>query len=158
MSSVVQAYPGAPNITLNGTIQEVYAQLLEINPNYDEDWKNEPSEMGTVSDAFNLWAYTLRCSPNNGVTQGPVKEGIEYLRKVRGQPHLGRGPRKCERVSCSWNTGIFWCNDVSVHFLSRRLRRRVLTWMSRTLRRVLSRHSTTLPMALRLSSAIATIR
>jgi hypothetical protein len=25
-------------ITLNGTVEQVYAKLLELNPNYDEDW------------------------------------------------------------------------------------------------------------------------
>ncbi|KAL3489615.1 hypothetical protein BJX62DRAFT_238881 [Aspergillus germanicus] len=37
----VAPYPGAAPILLNGTVEQVYAKLLEMNPNYDIDWVNE---------------------------------------------------------------------------------------------------------------------
>ncbi|KAI9371572.1 hypothetical protein BJX61DRAFT_543515 [Aspergillus egyptiacus] len=71
-----------------------------------------------INNTFTKRTYTnlpradvLRCSPYNGVIGGYVQDGIEYLRKVPGHPHLPAGPKRCERVSCSYNTGIFWCND-----------------------------------------------
>lgn len=36
-----------------------------------------------------------------------------YLSKVKGQPHLAAGPGLCSRVSCTMDTAIAWCNDVS---------------------------------------------
>jgi len=42
-----------------------------------------------------------------------IKEGIDYLRGVPGKPVLGPGPGTCKRVSCSYNSAIYWCNDVS---------------------------------------------
>ncbi|KAL2869088.1 uncharacterized protein BJX67DRAFT_348770 [Aspergillus lucknowensis] len=111
VSPVVLAHSDGSDIVLNGTVEEAYAQQIEANPNNDEDRKNEPGEAGTLPGNFGLEAYTLRCSQYYAVEPGPVKEGIKYLRKVGGKPHLGRGPRKCGRVSCSWDTGIFWCND-----------------------------------------------
>jgi hypothetical protein len=42
-----------------------------------------------------------------------IKEGVNYLRGVPGRPWLAAGPGKCARVSCSWNSAIWWCNDVS---------------------------------------------
>ncbi|KAL2799469.1 hypothetical protein BJX66DRAFT_332955 [Aspergillus keveii] len=37
----VVPYPGAAPILLNGTVEQVYAKLHEMNPNYDIDWENE---------------------------------------------------------------------------------------------------------------------
>ena len=39
--------------------------------------------------------------------------GAIYLARLDGQPHAGPGPGECSRVSCEWNSGITWCNDVS---------------------------------------------
>lgn len=39
--------------------------------------------------------------------------GINYLRSITGKPKNGPGPNNCGRVSCSWNSAIYWCNDVS---------------------------------------------
>jgi hypothetical protein len=30
----VETFPGGPHIVLNGTVQQVYAQLIEINPDF----------------------------------------------------------------------------------------------------------------------------
>ncbi|KAK4189820.1 hypothetical protein QBC35DRAFT_121760 [Podospora australis] len=41
-----------------------------------------------------------------------LSQGVEYLNKVKPPPPaLGPGPGKCDRVSCSYWTGIIWCND-----------------------------------------------
>ncbi|KAK3350454.1 hypothetical protein B0H65DRAFT_439497 [Neurospora tetraspora] len=43
-----------------------------------------------------------------------IPEGIDYLRKTpNGKPALGPGAGNCDRVSCSWNSAIFWCNEGS---------------------------------------------
>ncbi|KAL4885944.1 hypothetical protein BJY04DRAFT_179578 [Aspergillus karnatakaensis] len=40
-----------------------------------------------------------------------INNGIDYLRGVPGQPVAGPGPGACARVSCSYNSAIWWCND-----------------------------------------------
>ncbi|KAJ4400105.1 hypothetical protein N0V85_005846 [Neurospora sp. IMI 360204] len=43
-----------------------------------------------------------------------IQEGIDYLRKIpTGKPALGPGPGNCERVSCEWESAIYWCNEGS---------------------------------------------
>jgi hypothetical protein len=34
-----------------------------------------------------------------------------YLSGLKGYPKRGAGPGNCGRVSCSYNTAIWWCND-----------------------------------------------
>ncbi|KAL0929823.1 uncharacterized protein CTRU02_215253 [Colletotrichum truncatum] len=34
----VPAFPSGPALVLNGSIEQVYQQLLEVNPNYDTDF------------------------------------------------------------------------------------------------------------------------
>lgn len=46
--------------------------------------------------------------------------GLRYLRQLynttegsKEKPSNGPGPGRCGRVSCAYDTAIFWCNDVS---------------------------------------------
>jgi hypothetical protein len=38
---------------------------------------------------------------------------VRYLRRVQGRPRNGPRPGNCGRVSCSYKSAIWWCNDVS---------------------------------------------
>lgn len=40
-----------------------------------------------------------------------IKEGIDYLQGIDGYCGLDDGPYKCARVSCSWDSAIWLCND-----------------------------------------------
>ncbi|RDW70851.1 uncharacterized protein DSM5745_08362 [Aspergillus mulundensis] len=121
----VQVTPGAPVIILNGTVQSVYAQLLELNPNYDADWNNtdvpfnleeeedyeDDEEETTDIDhhvPFNV-KHTVDCKgPSGAARTKRIKEGINYLHKVKGQPCSPQ--TTCGRVSCSYKAAIKWCN------------------------------------------------
>ncbi|KAB8203958.1 hypothetical protein BDV34DRAFT_226891 [Aspergillus parasiticus] len=81
----VETTPGGPRVILNGTVQQVHEQLLEINPNYDDDFA------------------TAR--------RGDIEAGIKHLGGVSGQPSNGPGPGNCGLLSCSWGAAIWWCND-----------------------------------------------
>ncbi|KAL4947705.1 hypothetical protein BDW69DRAFT_189948 [Aspergillus filifer] len=55
--------------------------------------------------------HTVNC--NTGRAGGDAKrirEGINYLR-VNAHRARTLGPDECERPSCSYNSGNFWCND-----------------------------------------------
>lgn len=106
-----QAFPDGPTLTLNGTIQEMRRQLLEINPNYDTDFNHTT----TVEKRTNFFGAQLQCGELRwgAVKNKGYEEGVRYLRRLRGIPHMGPGPGACSRVSCSWSTGMWMCNDVS---------------------------------------------
>lgn len=56
----------------------------------------------------------VTCNNYDQAISSRIKEGIRYLRGVNGKPSNGPGPGNCGRVSCSYNSAIWWCNDVSV--------------------------------------------
>ncbi|KAL2827680.1 hypothetical protein BJY01DRAFT_255602 [Aspergillus pseudoustus] len=111
LSTVVQAFVDGPELILNGTAEAVYAQLKEINPNYDADWDGIGDSENTDLDDARTLDYTLHCTFHLAVPGNYIKQGIKYLRKVKGSPRLSAGPNECGRVSCSYNAAIYWCND-----------------------------------------------
>ncbi|KND88423.1 hypothetical protein TOPH_06944, partial [Tolypocladium ophioglossoides CBS 100239] len=44
-------------------------------------------------------------------TQRGYDDALTYLRSIGGHPHMTPGPSACSRVSCSYNTGVWMCND-----------------------------------------------
>ncbi|KAF5618809.1 uncharacterized protein FTJAE_12170 [Fusarium tjaetaba] len=107
---------------LGGTIEEIHEELLQLNPNWDEEYMPNSTQAAADTEKrdldkhlfgrtnFNGAKYTCRgrwpeCHP------APIVRGIEYLRYVQGKPKNGPGPGNCGRVSCSNNAGIWWCND-----------------------------------------------
>jgi hypothetical protein len=104
-------------IRLNGTVEKVYRELLKVNPNYEQELaafvsKHESNNhLGKRTD-FSTSRYF--CNDRwKGASTGDVRNGIKYLRSLSGRPHLGPGPGRCRLVSCSQNSAIIWCNDVS---------------------------------------------
>lgn len=93
--------------TLNGTIQEVYAQVLRLNPHF------KLPEDPPVARGLNRKRSTVRCGNWPLTSKDRIQEGINYLRRLNGAPRNGPGPSNCGRVSCSYNAAIWWCNDVS---------------------------------------------
>ncbi|OJI97986.1 hypothetical protein ASPVEDRAFT_79657 [Aspergillus versicolor CBS 583.65] len=66
------------------------------------------------STNFMLREYEhVTCGDWGSVDVPEIEVGIQYLRGVKGEPHLDG--HTCERVSCSWNSGIYWCNDRNTH-------------------------------------------
>ncbi|KAM6536093.1 Hypothetical protein NCS54_00473500 [Fusarium falciforme] len=120
--------PGGEVVHLTGTVEEVYPQLLDLNPTYDQDWAghdDETDDKGFVNPekresdnpASVLWkrstflSSNIKCNTHTWASCYYIRKGIEYLRKVKGKPV--NDPGKCGRVSCSYNSGIYWCNTSS---------------------------------------------
>ncbi|KAK0747638.1 hypothetical protein B0T21DRAFT_354791, partial [Apiosordaria backusii] len=40
-----------------------------------------------------------------------IRKGADYLYHLPDKARIGPGPNHCDRVSCSWNSGIFLCNN-----------------------------------------------
>ena len=110
-------------IKVNGTIQEVTRELRRQNPDWDTHY---PANITNESPSLNkrnfevsgaiCWDPWPTCSLKR------IREGIAYLRRVRGLPTLGPGHGKCTRVSCSYESAIWWCNDVSLNFFTSEIR------------------------------------
>ncbi|POR37950.1 Uncharacterized protein TPAR_01853 [Tolypocladium paradoxum] len=108
----VQAFPDGPTLTLNGTIQEMHRQLLEINPDYDADFNRTAVATRDLEKRTDFTGSQVVCSQDlyGPIGEDPYHDGINYLRGHSGQPHLPPGPQACGRVSCSYGTGIYICN------------------------------------------------
>ncbi|KAK1774804.1 hypothetical protein QBC45DRAFT_423878 [Copromyces sp. CBS 386.78] len=61
-------------------------------------------------DCHEEW-WTNEVSRDHFARLREIKQGIQYLKNsvVGHNPVLG--PSSCDRVSCSWNAAIFWCNE-----------------------------------------------
>jgi hypothetical protein len=117
----VSATPDGPSIVLNGTVEQVHEQLIELNPNYDADFAITVSgEDDTITTANYLDRFPSNSGHNcfgrwHFVFTDTLWDGINYLRRIGGQPSMSAGPGTCGRVSCSYRTAIYWCNDVRNH-------------------------------------------
>ncbi|RGP62433.1 hypothetical protein FSPOR_9280 [Fusarium sporotrichioides] len=116
----VEITPGGPKTILSGTVEEVHEELLQLNPDYDEEFSinSTASEISQRDSGFNLVQRTdfsdaeYHCGGRwKKCKTWAVNDGISYLRRVKGKPKNGPGPGNCGRVSCSWNAAIWWCND-----------------------------------------------
>lgn len=124
--------PGGPTVTLNGTVQQLFAQLTKLNPNYEAEFpaltpdtgRPRPDSdtdtnkkrdlgdhrMGRYSCGADFYDVGLGSVTNMHV-EGNL---IDHVDRVDGQPTLA--PMACSRISCEWDTGIWWCNHVSPLF------------------------------------------
>ncbi|KAF4832335.1 hypothetical protein CGCTS75_v004447 [Colletotrichum tropicale] len=99
----------------NGSVQEVVRQLEALRPemvhalhleaNYSSVLANDPT------DPLPLGDFEVQCQKLKEGSVSAWWDGIKYLRRVPGKPVGGPGPGSCGRVSCSWNMGIWFCND-----------------------------------------------
>ncbi|KAK4221914.1 hypothetical protein QBC38DRAFT_460955 [Podospora fimiseda] len=123
----VETTPGGSNVTLTGTVEQVHAKLLEINPNWDEEFapiiaKRNAEAMaaeGITPKADGVLSkrdWTV-CGDSgyghDGAHTGAIETGVAYLRGLSGQASRGPGPRSCVQVSCSWSSAIWYCNNNS---------------------------------------------
>uniref|UniRef100_A0A8H7TQ60 Uncharacterized protein n=1 Tax=Bionectria ochroleuca TaxID=29856 RepID=A0A8H7TQ60_BIOOC len=105
--------PGGQVVNLTGTVEQIYPQLLALNPTYEADWAQN-SETNVEYDSF------IAEDENEGQTENPagslsnlamcydIKKGCKHLERVQGIPQLEDG--KCSQMSCSNKSAIIWCN------------------------------------------------
>lgn len=124
----IELSPSGPTTTLNGTVEQVYQQAIKLNSNYEDESLAETTTAAATKTAGSsnvaqeelahlVTDWNIATSLCGGKWQATsvrrVREGIGYLRRVRGQPNSQAGPSRCGRVSCAYNSAIWWCNDVS---------------------------------------------
>ena len=110
----VHVAPGQVHVQ-NGTIQEVFVQALQINPDFKRtDAVRVASSSSTPRRGLHEhMKRAVNCGTWPLANKQCIEEGIAYLRTVPAAPRNGPGPGNCGRVSCSHNSTIYWCNDVS---------------------------------------------
>ncbi|KAL1869380.1 hypothetical protein Daus18300_005592 [Diaporthe australafricana] len=125
ISWAVESYPGNASSTvhLNGTAQEVIQQLIEINPEYPVDDSPIEGLKNTIPDAAANTPPGANEKPSTSevctarwsqARYTEINNGIRHLRHLQpGRPAMGPGPAACGRVSCSYDSAIWWCNDNS---------------------------------------------
>ncbi|CZR54820.1 uncharacterized protein PAC_04704 [Phialocephala subalpina] len=118
----VETSPGGPKAHITGTVQEVVSQLLTINPNWKSDFNfSETPTRSTVLSRQLSFPWTgILCDIRIGewgyADYYAIQDGITYLNGVPGIPTAGPGPGNCARVSCSYDSAIYWCNDETQTF------------------------------------------
>ncbi|KAK4200243.1 hypothetical protein QBC40DRAFT_226243 [Triangularia verruculosa] len=106
-------------VSITGTIQQAVAKMeadypgwtnLFLQPDVDEE-DDEPV-LGK-SDNYNCFGRWQKCPWNH------INAGQRYLRSLPADkpPKNGAGPGNCGRVSCSYNSAIWWCNDASLSWI-----------------------------------------
>ncbi|KAK4211586.1 hypothetical protein QBC37DRAFT_426618 [Rhypophila decipiens] len=107
----VDVFNNGTLFNLTGTIEQVHADVSKMNPN--STFVSSAIHQGKPADAADDW--TVHCGPGAfnwlPARPGRIDDGIYHLSKVSGQPRAGPGPGACARVSCSWESAIWWCND-----------------------------------------------
>jgi hypothetical protein len=111
----IQLTPDSAPVVLNGTIEQVYDQLLAIDPSSAASFVDKRDERPLTTRFHKRSVFASHsCFGRWPVADYfGIEDGITHLRKVSGQPRNGPGPGNCGRVSCSWGNAIWWCNDVS---------------------------------------------
>ncbi|KAK4642292.1 hypothetical protein QC761_506430 [Podospora bellae-mahoneyi] len=110
--------PAGATVEVTGTIEEAIAQMDATYPGWNETFQAHLPPPPTVdSGAFDLAAlddpesYICKLDQWKEAGQLSILRGIEYLRGLTGSAKNGPGPGECGRVSCSWQSAIWWCND-----------------------------------------------
>ncbi|KAI1803054.1 hypothetical protein F4811DRAFT_572357 [Daldinia bambusicola] len=107
---VGKVFENGSDVSITGSnMQNIEAQIREINPDFSWDMKNDINSTMSVQVA----KTHLTCDPNNiwWAQVFRIEEGIEYLKNIKGICRVGPGPRVCTRISCSYKSAISWCND-----------------------------------------------
>ncbi|KAG9250323.1 uncharacterized protein F5Z01DRAFT_677884 [Emericellopsis atlantica] len=115
----LQSHPDGETFSMEGTVEQVHQELTRRNPNYLADFGIELDErdddsndaLVTRDTCHSEW-HSIVCGWDSPIAETKaIRAGISYLRGVPGKPHLGAGPGNCSRVSCSYSSAIYWCND-----------------------------------------------
>ncbi|KAK4449680.1 hypothetical protein QBC34DRAFT_380138 [Podospora aff. communis PSN243] len=110
---------GGEEVQLIGnTFEEIEAQAKIINPAFAiSNYTTNSTANVEARDAALAarWITHIGCEWPPGWTRTwdftALHNGIEYLKGLQGWCLHTSGPRTCDRVSCSWGSAVYWCND-----------------------------------------------
>ncbi|KAI1431353.1 hypothetical protein GGR50DRAFT_679804 [Xylaria sp. CBS 124048] len=103
-----------------GTLEDVISQMQAIK---GADYMPEFMLDSDAADQNSTDELGFRADPNHHVScggpfarPGRIRLGIRYLKRLPDTVLCTnkRGPHSCGRISCSWDSGIWWCNEKKV--------------------------------------------
>ncbi|KAK0666396.1 hypothetical protein QBC41DRAFT_150349 [Cercophora samala] len=108
--------PTGKQVTVTGTIQEAIAKMDASFPgwhkSFEDHVRNVNNSAPNLASAL-VEPETWDCNvPGEDQSNYRINQGVEYLRSLSGK--AVNNPGKCGRVSCSYHTGIYWCNEDTV--------------------------------------------
>ncbi|KAK0651174.1 hypothetical protein B0T16DRAFT_386656 [Cercophora newfieldiana] len=106
---------GKPEFELSGySFEEIEAEAKAINPEYTIFLKDGQANDTAAEDHPALSARQTPSTWRPAPDAGAVYQGVSHLRGIAGNCRANPGPGVCSRVSCSWDSAIFYCNDNNV--------------------------------------------
>ncbi|KAI1398571.1 hypothetical protein F4819DRAFT_502199 [Hypoxylon fuscum] len=100
-----------PEMSFDGTIQDVTAQIRSIKPGFS--WANLTNEEG--GEPVSKRGYKGQRIRNVGgrANTCPIQSGADNLRDMKGNCQVDAGPSVCSRLSCVQHAAVWLCNDDS---------------------------------------------
>ncbi|KAE9373604.1 hypothetical protein N431DRAFT_535069 [Stipitochalara longipes BDJ] len=106
-ATFIGAY-GNHEYTLNGTVQEVMAQLKELHPEVVLE-KREVIGRAALNKILPPLCVPVGNWGWQSTLTGYITDGVTYLNRIGGR--LSISAHSCSRISCSYNSAIYLCND-----------------------------------------------
>ncbi|KAK0726641.1 hypothetical protein B0T21DRAFT_293327 [Apiosordaria backusii] len=110
--------PGDSNrgtISVNGTIENAIEQMELLYPGWNQTFHSQlqhhrdtNAKAAVDKEEPTSWDCNI---DKKMAQQWCISIGIKYLRGLDGIPKNGPGPGNCGRVSCSYGSAIYWCNE-----------------------------------------------
>ncbi|KAI0384185.1 hypothetical protein F5Y04DRAFT_249196 [Hypomontagnella monticulosa] len=118
-----QIIPGEAAVSITGTAEEIYKQIIGLNPNYDNELGLNSSNSTVKRRDFELiekrapTSNDWTCAYGNDVNAESIGAGVRYLYSIANgdcsAPPGKPGAGGCTVSSCNSGAGIFLCNDSS---------------------------------------------
>ncbi|KAH9810856.1 secreted protein [Melampsora americana] len=109
-----EVIPGGEIHTFHGTVDSIYDEILNINPNYGQE-KFDKNEDSYVSDHQLEKRDSINCNPGGDMATYRDLKGV--ISKLKGMGNArctaASGPRVCTRVGCNYGSYVTFCNDNS---------------------------------------------
>ncbi|OTB09183.1 hypothetical protein M426DRAFT_316474 [Hypoxylon sp. CI-4A] len=115
-----QVKPGEDAVSFTGTAEEIYKQIVKINPSYDYELglhSNSSTVQRRDLELLNKRATTssdYTCAYGNNVNAESIGVGVRYLYSIaNGDCASPAGPAgsRCVASTCNGGAGIWLCND-----------------------------------------------
>ncbi|KAI1271002.1 hypothetical protein F5Y07DRAFT_393090 [Xylaria sp. FL0933] len=102
---------GGPELSFNGTIDEVTQQIQAIKKDFT--WEGHRRDLG-VAENTRLQERGTKASENSlGPLTVNVEDSEDKLSKMSGACSVGAGPKVCAVLVCTRNAAVWLCNDNS---------------------------------------------
>ncbi|PYH40792.1 uncharacterized protein BP01DRAFT_192925 [Aspergillus saccharolyticus JOP 1030-1] len=108
---------GGEEVELSGTIEDVHQQIKRLNLDFNLTQSVEAREADAEVHRFlqKRNKSNLLCNIEGDHSETAnydwITQGIQYLLALDGVCKVGAGPSTCARISCSYDSGIYLCND-----------------------------------------------